>query len=103
MADTDVAYGYLVEDTALQLVEPEAAYTVDVTSVPGGYEVQLTATALVKDAALFVDRLDPAARVDSALITLAAGFTHTFRVRGTDLDEVALTGRPVLRSVNDLR
>jgi beta-mannosidase len=103
VADTDVAYGYLVEDTALQLVEPAAAYTVDVTSVPGGYEVQLTATALVKDAALFVDRLDPAARVDSALITLAAGFTHTFRVRGTDLDEVALTARPVLRSVNDLR
>ena len=43
------------------------------------------------------------ARVDSGLITLPAGATHTFAVTGSDLDEVALTGKPVLRSVNDLR
>ncbi len=44
----------------------------------------------------------PAARVDSALVTLLAGRSHTFHVSGRDLDEVALTARPVLRSVNDL-
>jgi beta-mannosidase len=97
------AYGYLVEDTALQLVGPDEAYEVDVRPVEGGYEVRLIAKALVKDAALFPDRLDAAARVDSGLVTLAAGDTHAFTVTGPELDEVALTVRPVLRSVNDLR
>ena len=97
------AFGYFVEDTALQLVGPDEAYEVDVLPVDGGYRVRLVAKALVKDAALFPDRLDAAARVDSVLITLPAGATHTFAVTGSGLDEVALTGKPVLRSVNDLR
>ena len=97
------AFGYFVEDTALRLTGPEEAYEVDVLPVDGGYRVRLEAKALVKDATLFVDRLDPSARVDSALITLLAGASHTFQVSGPGLDEVALTGRPVLRSVNDLR
>ncbi|HYI57996.1 MAG TPA: glycoside hydrolase family 2 protein [Microlunatus sp.] len=97
------AYGYFVEDTALRMVGPEEAYEVDVLPVDGGCRVRLEAKALVKDATLFVDRLDPSARVDSALITLVAGASHTFEVLGTGLDEVALTGKPALRSVNDLR
>jgi beta-mannosidase len=97
------AFGYFVEDTALQLVGPDEAYEVDVLPVEGGYQVRLVAKALVKDAALFPDRLDAAARVDTGLITLPAGATHTFAVTGSGLDEVALTGKPVLRSVNDLR
>ncbi|HEU5484457.1 MAG TPA: glycoside hydrolase family 2 protein, partial [Microlunatus sp.] len=96
------AYGYFVEDTALQLVGTAEAYEVDVIATDGGCDVRLEAKALVKDAALFPDRLDAAARVDSALITLPAGASHTFRVTGSGLDEVALTGRPVLRTVNDL-
>ena len=96
-------FGYFVEDTALQLVGPDEAYEVDVLPVEGGYQVRLVAKALIKDAALFPDRLDATARVDSALITLPAGATHTFAVTGSGLDEVALTGKPVLRSVNDLR
>jgi beta-mannosidase len=65
--------------------------------------VTVQASALIKDLAVFPDRLDPAARVDSALITLRAGDSHTFVVTGADgLDEVALTAAPVLRSVNDL-
>ncbi|GAA3692654.1 glycoside hydrolase family 2 protein [Microlunatus aurantiacus] len=96
------AYGYFVEDTALRLVGPDEAYAVDVTPVEDGYRVRLSARALVKDAALFPDRLGAAARVDSGLVTLAAGDTHTFVVSGAAVDEVALTARPVLRSVNDL-
>jgi beta-mannosidase len=84
-------------------VGPDEAYEVDVTPVEDGYQVRLEAKSLVKDAALFVDRLDPAARVDSALVTLPAGDSHTFQVLSSGLDEVSLTGRPVLRSVNDLR
>lgn len=102
------AYGYFVEDTVLRLVAPDEAYAVEVTGVDGGHQVRLTARALVKDAALFPDRLDAAARVDSGLVTLAAGDSHTFTVTGSGrdsagLDEVALTAKPVLRSVNDLR
>ena len=79
----------------------------EVTGVDGGYRVRLTARALVKDAALFPDRLDAAARVDSGLVTLSAGESHTFTVTGsgpdgTGLDEVALSTKPALRSVNDL-
>lgn len=95
-------FGYFVEDTSLQLVDTGEAYEVDVTPVDGGYRVRLAAKALVKDAALFVDRLAADARVDSALITLPAGATHTFHVSGSGLDEVDLTTKPVLRSVNDL-
>ena len=62
-----------------------------------------TARALVKDLTLFPDRLDPAARVDSALVTLTAGESHTFVVQTAgELDPAALTSRPVLRCVNDL-
>ena len=103
------AYDYFVEDTALQLVEPADAYQVTVVPDEDGYDVRLEAKALVKDAALFPDRLDARARVDSALVTLPAGATHTFRVTSAEsdgiagLDEVALTAKPVLRTVNDLR
>jgi beta-mannosidase len=65
-----------------------------------GYDVTVTATALAKDLALFPDRLDAAARVDSCLITLSAGESHTFHVTGADAP--AEVGVPVLRSANDL-
>jgi beta-mannosidase len=50
---------------------------------------------------LFPDRLAPAARVDSGLITLAAGESHTFHVTGAPPPSGPI-GVPVLRSVNDL-
>lgn len=96
------AFGYFVEDTALSLVEPEEAYEVEVAHADGGVTVTVTASALAKDLALFPDRLDPAARVDSGLVTLLAGQQHVFRVTSPEVDEAALTTRPVLRSVNDL-
>lgn len=97
------AFHYFVEDTALTVVEPAQAYEVEVRSSEARLQVVVTAQALVKDLALFPDRLDAAARVDSGLITLLAGETHTFVVTGASgLDEGALASLPVLRSVNDL-
>ena len=96
------AFGYFVEDTELVLADADSAYQVEVAHAAGGCSVAVTASALVKDLALFPDRLDAAARVDTGLVTLLAGETHTFQVSGTGLDEVALTTGPVLRSVNDL-
>jgi beta-mannosidase len=97
-ADGSTAYWYFVEDTALRLTGD--AYYPSVTTTADGYDVTVTATALAKDLALFPDRLDPAARVDSCLVTLSAGESHTFRVTGgTAPTEL---GVPVLRSANDL-
>ncbi|WP_432883293.1 glycoside hydrolase family 2 protein [Kribbella sp. CA-245084] len=96
--NSTAAHWYFVEDTALALAAD--AYSTTVTKTDDGYDVTVTASALAKDLALFPDRLDPAARVDSCLITLSAGETHTFHVTGaTAPSEV---GVPVLRSANDL-
>jgi beta-mannosidase len=97
-ADGVTAYWYFVEDTQLQLTAD--AYTAAVTPTGNGYDVTVTATALAKDLALFPDRLDPAARVDSCLITLSAGQSHTFHVTGADAP--AQVTAPVLRSANDV-
>ncbi|MFC0627025.1 glycoside hydrolase family 2 protein [Kribbella deserti] len=99
--DGHSAYWYFAEDTTLRLLPPDQAFTANVKATDSGYEVTVEAHALVKDLALFPDRLDPAARVDSSLITLSAGDSHTFRVSNA----VAPNGPldvPVLRSVNDL-
>ncbi|MEV0799332.1 glycoside hydrolase family 2 protein [Kribbella sp. NPDC050281] len=96
--DGSTAYWYFVEDTALRLSGD--AYAASVTPTEDGYDVTVTAAALAKDLALFPDRLDPAARVDSCLVTLSAGESHTFHVTGAAAP--AQVGVPVLRSANDL-
>ena len=96
------AYWYFVEDTELVLAPAAEAAQVTVAPTDGGYRVTVSASALVKDVTLFPDRLDPAARVDSALVTLLNGQSHTFEVASGPLDEVALTSKPVLRSVNEV-
>ena len=97
-ADGSTAYWYFVEDTSLRLTGD--AYTSTVRPTEDGYDVTVSATALAKDLALFPDRLDEAARVDSCLVTLSAGESHTFHVAGGSAP--AQVGVPVLRSANDL-
>jgi beta-mannosidase len=98
------AYWYFVEDPVLQLASPADSMEVEVERTGSGYAVRVSTSSLVKDLALFPDRLDPLAQVDSALVTLEAGQSHTFQVSSerADLDVVALARKPVLRSVNDL-
>ncbi|MFV9424262.1 glycoside hydrolase family 2 protein [Microbacterium sp. S1037] len=91
---------YFAEDTALALVD---ATEVHARAVADGYEVTLTAQTLVKDATLLVDLVDPAARVDSGMVTLTAGERHVFRVSGpAGIDPAAFARAGVLRSANDL-
>jgi beta-mannosidase len=78
------------------------AYTAEVVPTANGYDVAVTATALAKDLALFPDRLEPSARVDSCLITLNAGESHTFHVTCSASAPAGPLGKPVLRSANDL-
>jgi beta-mannosidase len=98
----DPAFWYFCEDPELRLVPTREAVSVATERTPDGYAVRVTAGALVKDLCLFPDRLDPAARVDTGMVTLVAGGTHTFTVTSGPLDEATLASGPVLRAVNDL-
>ncbi|MGW1818097.1 glycosyl hydrolase 2 galactose-binding domain-containing protein [Streptomyces sp. NPDC002125] len=97
------AVEFYEEDTRLAL--PPARYEVSVTQGDEsgiGYRVTVTARTLLRDLALFPDRLDPAAEVDDMLVTLLPGESAVFHVTGAVLkDPEALGTRPVLRCVND--
>ena len=90
-----------VEDVDLDL-DP-APLEVVVAAEPGGYRVDVTARSLAKDVTLLVDRIDPDAVVDAALVTLPAGASTTFHVRTAVVGaEGRLVGPPVLRCANDV-
>ncbi|MFC4113488.1 glycoside hydrolase family 2 protein [Nonomuraea zeae] len=88
------------EDT--EMAFPPAAYDAHVERAPDGYRVIVTAVSVLRELALFPDRLDPAARVDDQLVTLLPGESAVFHVSTErELDPGALTGFPVLRCVNE--
>ena len=90
-----------VEDVDLAL-DPTPLDVV-VAAEPGGYRVDATARSLAKDVTLLVDRVDPGAVVDAALVTLPAGASATFHVRTTVAGaESRLVEPPVLRCANDV-
>ncbi|MEV7094816.1 glycoside hydrolase family 2 protein [Amycolatopsis sp. NPDC051045] len=76
----------------------------EATAVPGGYRVDVTASALARDVALLVDRVAPDAVVDDMLVTLLPGETRSFLVRTANaVDPAAFADPLVLRSANALR
>ena len=80
-----------------------AAFDASVQPVADGYRVVITAATLLRDLALFPDRLDPTAEVDEALLTLLPGEAVTLHVRtAAPVDTDQLVRHPVLRCVNDL-
>ncbi|GAA1508411.1 glycoside hydrolase family 2 protein [Sphaerisporangium rubeum] len=96
------AVRFFAEDT--EVAFPEADLTATAEPVPGGTRVTVTARTLVRDLALFPDRLDPRAEVDDMLVTLVPGATATFHVASpVPLDPAALTTYPVLRCVNEAK
>jgi beta-mannosidase len=95
------AWWFFAEDR--EIAYPPADYDATVEPAPGGLRVTVTARTVLRDLTLFPDRLDPAAVVDQALVTLLPGESTTFTVRSVAaLDPVALTTKPVLRCVNDV-
>ncbi|WP_405112884.1 glycoside hydrolase family 2 protein [Micromonospora sp. NBC_01405] len=93
------AFWFFAEDRDIPW--PAASYAARVEPVNDGVRVHVTARTILRDLTLFPDRLDPAAEVDDALVTLLPGESTTFTVRTPrDLDTAALTTRPVLRTVN---
>ncbi|MFE9426818.1 glycoside hydrolase family 2 protein [Kitasatospora sp. NPDC006697] len=90
------------EDLAAEL--PPAEFDSTVTRTAGGYQVTVTAHTLLRDLALFPDRLAGDAAVDEMLVTLLPGESATFQVStGSRLDPDELVGAPVLRCVNQIR
>ena len=100
--DVDPAFWYFEEDTVLRLRPRPAVTSSHVASTDDGYALTVTATALVKDLTLLVDRLHPDARVDRGMVTLTAGDSHTFHIQSDAIDPAGLSAETVLRSANDL-
>jgi beta-mannosidase len=95
------ALWFFAEDVELAYPAPE--YTASVEVVDGEYRVTVVAGTLLRDLVLYADRLDPAAEVDDALVTLLPGESTVFTVRAAGrLDPDALARPPVLRSVAQL-
>ncbi|MBG0816883.1 glycoside hydrolase family 2 protein [Planomonospora sp. ID82291] len=93
---------FYAEDTVVAF--PEAAYDAHAEPAEGGYRVTVTARTLLRELALFPDRLDPDAAVDDLLVTLLPGESAVFHVATErELDPAALLAFPVLRCVNEAR
>jgi beta-mannosidase len=90
-----------VEDVDLHLDPDPLRATV--SPEQDGYRVDVHATSLARAVTLLVDRLDPDAVVDDAVVDVPAGTSVSFHVRTRGrFDPAALTRRPVLRSANDV-
>ncbi|MGN7860429.1 glycoside hydrolase family 2 protein [Microbacterium sp. 22303] len=82
---------------------PAAELTIDATPVAEGTEVRLTASTLVRDLTLLVDKIDPDAVTEQGLVTLLPGESTVFTVRHTSpLDESLLRSPRVIRTANEL-
>jgi beta-mannosidase len=85
---------------------PAARFEVTTASAgePGDeLEVTVTAETLLRDTTLLVDKLHADATVDSGLVTLLPGESHTFRVRGAGAPDAETVADPrVLRTGNQL-
>ncbi|MCP2635090.1 glycoside hydrolase family 2 protein [Microbacterium sp. HD4P20] len=81
-----------------------AAVEVRADAAPEGTLVTLTASTLVRDLALLVDKVDPEAVASTALLTLLPGESATVLVRhsGETLSAAALSDPRVLRTANEL-
>lgn len=90
-----------VEDVDLRL-DPDPL-TATVTPVQDGYRVDVIARSFARSVTLHVDRFDPDAVVDTALVDVPGGETVSFHVRtAVRHDPEALTRAPVLRTANDV-
>jgi beta-mannosidase len=101
-ADRRRAWWFFADDKDIGW--PPAKFEARVTASGDTTTVTVTAQTILRDLTLHPDRLDPDAEVDEAGVTLLPGESATFTIRATKkLDPTALTSRPVLRCVNDLR
>jgi beta-mannosidase len=83
---------------------PPAEFGAHVQPTPTGTALNITAGTILRELALFPDRLDPNALVDDQLTTVLPGQTVTLHVtHDAGLDPAALLEYPVLRCLNEPR
>jgi beta-mannosidase len=93
------AWWFFAED--VDIAYPAPAYEVKTQTDGEDLRVTVVAGSLLRDLALFPDRLHPWAEADDCLVTLLPGESHTFTIsHGADLDPAALTQPPILNCVN---
>jgi beta-mannosidase len=81
---------------------PPAEFDATTAPAPDGMAVHITARTLLRELAIFPDRLDPAATIDGQLHTLLPGETIALRITTRrPLDVGRLLAYPVLRCVNE--
>ena len=89
-------------DVVDQRLDP-AAVDAQATRVDGGYRVTVAARSYVRDVTLQVDRVDPRATVNDALVTLLPAESARFDVAsGKDVDPKAFVTPLAVRCANDL-
>ncbi|MFD7367663.1 glycoside hydrolase family 2 protein [Nocardiopsis alba] len=94
------AWWFFSRDRDLAYRKPE--FDGETQTFGSDLRVKVRARVLLRDLVLNVDRIDPEAEADSALVTLLPGESHTFTVLGgAGLDPAAVLSPPVLRCVND--
>ena len=82
---------------------PEVDFTAELARDGDTYQLTLTANRLLRDVAVFVDRLDPDATISDQLVTLLPGESSTFEIRSQkDLTKDELTVAPVFGCANQL-
>lgn len=92
---------FFAEDRDSELAA--ASFDATATRTGRGYRVEVTATTLVRDLALLVDKVDADAVVDDMLCTLLPGETVVWTVASTiGAEPEAFLDRSVLRSANQL-
>ena len=103
------AFWFFADDVARAVAPADlegdqaTAVPATVTQLPDGYRVDVTASRVIRDLALLVDRAHPDATVDDLLVTLLPGESASFSVRCPVLDDpLVLTRQPVLRHAGDL-
>ncbi|EPR75150.1 Beta-mannosidase [Leifsonia rubra CMS 76R] len=94
-------YWYFAEPRDSALVAPQLSASVEQLS--HGFALTITAANFVRDLTLLIDKIDPLASVDGGLVTLRAGESCMFTVRGVStLDVAAVLAPEVARSANQL-
>ncbi|WP_051388827.1 glycoside hydrolase family 2 protein [Arthrobacter sp. 35W] len=95
------ALWFFAEYKESALVQPRLSHTLQRT--PEGYELAVTAADLTRDLSLLIDKVDPAARVNTMLVDLLPGETAVFHITtGSKMTVADLIDPDVLRSANQL-
>lgn len=83
------------------LAYPRPAFDATLQRHGSGQRLTIAARSLLRDLCVFVDRLDPTARISDQMVTLLPGDRVSFDITAASpLDQADLTAPPVLRCAN---